>query len=104
VSPSLGETWGTFPLEAAASGCAIVASDRIPSAAELAATYDAARIVRAGDAHELATAVIALLESPGELAELARRARIASSSYTPARAAASFLAGARAACGEERTS
>src|SRR5262249_28002761 len=36
VSPSVDEPWGTFPLEAAASGCPVVASDHVPSAVELA--------------------------------------------------------------------
>jgi glycosyltransferase involved in cell wall biosynthesis len=97
VSPSLDEPWGTFPLEAAASGCPIVASDRVASARELVGVHGAGRLVPAGAADELASAVISLLEDPAELEALGTRAALAAQSYTPERAARSFLDGVRMA-------
>jgi glycosyltransferase involved in cell wall biosynthesis len=97
VSPSLDEPWGAFPLEAAASGCAIVATDRVPSAVELATRNRAARLVPPGDADALAAAIVELHAAPERLAELARRAKEAAARFTPERAASAFVRGVRLA-------
>jgi glycosyltransferase involved in cell wall biosynthesis len=101
LSPSLVEPWGTFVLEAAASGCPVVASDVVPSAVELIGRSGAGKLVAPGDAEGLATALVELLADREALSEMSRRAIAVSSAYTPERAAASFLEGVRTALEQE---
>jgi glycosyltransferase involved in cell wall biosynthesis len=95
LSPSLDEPWGTFPLEAAACGCPIVATDRVASARELVGSYGAGRLVTAGAPEELATTVIEVLADPAELERFHRQAILAAANFTPERAARGFLDGVR---------
>jgi glycosyltransferase involved in cell wall biosynthesis len=95
VSPSTSEPWGTVPLEAAASGCVLVASNVVPSAVELIAQSGAGRLVPPGDRQNLATAIVDILSDPSRLAKLSTQAVEGAARFSPERAAASFLDGVR---------
>jgi len=93
VVPSFDEPWGTVLLEALASGCPVVASDRVGAAGETVGRFCAGRIFPAGDAERLAEGVLSVLREP----ELRERAVRAAAGYTPEAAAAAFLRGVEVA-------
>ncbi|HWE82661.1 MAG TPA: glycosyltransferase family 4 protein [Gaiellaceae bacterium] len=97
ISPSVSEPWGTVPLEAAASGCVVVASDVVPSAAELIAQSGVGALVPPGDRRALASAIVDILSDPVALRELSERTVERAARFTPELAAASFLEGVRSA-------
>lgn len=68
--PSITETFGNVVLEAMASGMAVIAPD-VGATTEYATT-DTARQFRAGDAQDLAAAIIALADDPAARERLQR--------------------------------
>jgi glycosyltransferase involved in cell wall biosynthesis len=103
VSPSTNEPWGVAPLEAAASGCPVVATDVIPSAVDLVRRYGAGMLVPPGDPGRLATALLELIADPRALVTMSQRAADAAAAFTPERAARSFLDGVDLALAQRRS-
>lgn len=87
--PARYEPFGLAPLEAAASGCALVLGD-IPSLHEV--WGDAATYVDPNDPAALHSRLLHLIESPAELRHLAYQARQRARRYTTARMLKEYLA------------
>ncbi len=87
--PAKYEPFGLSALEAALCGCALVLGD-IPSLREN--WEDAAVFVGPDDVDGLSTALERLIASPGERAELGRRAKLRARAFSIQRMTASYLA------------